>query len=216
MSFGVGKALTGAWAVCNLVWGDALAGNVEYEVAGWSDVYDMLMAQAEKICSCYRADVVVGVSRGGLVSARILADLLEAPEFAVIGVEFYADIAESKMEPTLLQPVTMAVTGKRVLLVDDIADSGRSLQLAIRHLQAQGAEEIKTATLYYKPKSAIKPDFYEKETSSWVVFPWETKETLHSILRRQSCKEQVNGEIAKIVKAGLPKQLADKLLKDMQ
>jgi len=103
-----------------------------------------------------------------------------------------------------------------VLLVDDIADSGASLQLAVSHLQTQGAAEVKTATLYYKTQSAVKPDFYEKQTQCWVIFPWDLKETLRKVLQRQTGRRQANGEIAKIVKAGLPRQLADRLLEEMR
>ena len=103
-----------------------------------------------------------------------------------------------------------------MLLVDDIADSGRSLKLAKTHLQEQGANEIKTATLYKKPQSITTPDFYEKQTTNWVVFPWDTKETLRKIIQKQQGKRALNQEVAKLVKAGLPKQLAEKLLKDMQ
>ncbi len=193
-----------------------MAVDIQYEVPTWSQIYDMLLCQARKISVKYPVDVVVGVARGGLVPARVLTDLLEAPQCAFVQVEFYLDVAETKSAPTLKQPLTASVSGKKVLLVDDIADSGASLRLAINHLQAQGAAEVKTATLYYKTQSAVKPDFYEKQTQCWVIFPWDTKETLRKILQHQTGKRHTNGEIAKIVKAGLPKQLADNLLEDMR
>ncbi len=193
-----------------------MATTIKYEIPTWSQIYDMLLCQAKKIHSAYVPEVIVGIARGGLIPARILNDLLETTQFATCQVEFYVDIAETKEEPTLKQALSTSVSGKKVLLVDDIADSGRSLQLVIRHLQEKGAVEVKTATLYYKPQSGLKPDFYEKQTASWVIFPWDTKETLRKILSRQTGKRQANSEIAKIVKAGLPKQLADKLLRDMQ
>jgi hypothetical protein len=107
------------------------------------------------------------------------------------------------------------VAHKKVLLVDDIADSGESLKLAKTHLQQQGAHEVKTATLYQKSHSTTTPDFYEKQTTNWVVFPWDTKETLRKIIQKPQGKRVLNQEVAKLVKAGLPKQLAEKLLKDM-
>jgi hypoxanthine phosphoribosyltransferase len=194
-----------------------LATNIQYEIPTWSQIYDMLLAQAQKIqAALYKPDLVVAISRGGLVPGRILTDLLETPQLVIIQIEFYLGIAETRGEPTLKQALATPIQGKRVLLVDDIADSGRSLQLAKTHLQAQGAGEIKTATLYYKTQSTEKPDFYEKQTGNWVIFPWDTKEMLRKITQRQAGKRQVNAEITKIVKAGLPKQLAEKLLKEMQ
>jgi hypoxanthine phosphoribosyltransferase len=149
------------------------------------------------------------------VPARILTDLLETPVLATIQIEFYTGINQTLQEPALKQPLTAQVTGKKMLLVDDIVDSGKSLNLTKTHLQTQGALEIKTATLYQKPQSTETPDFCEKQTTSWVVFPWETKETLRKIIQRQQGKRALNQEVAKLVKAGLPKHLAEKLLKDI-
>jgi hypoxanthine phosphoribosyltransferase len=193
-----------------------MAGSVQYEIPAWSQIYDMLLCQAQKIQTApYKPDIIVGVARGGLVPARILVDLLEIPQFASILVEFYVDIAQTKQEPVLKQALAIPVEGKKVLLVDDIADTGRSLKLAQTCLQTQGAAEVKTAVLYFKLQSIIKPDFYEKQTSRWVIFPWDTKETLRKILQKQTDKRQARQEIAKLVKAGLPKHLVDSLSKDM-
>jgi hypothetical protein len=177
----------------------------------------MLLCQAQKILvQGYKADIVVGVSRGGLVPARILTDLLETPELATIQISFYQNIAQSTLEPTLKQTLTVPIKGKKVLLVDDIADTGASLKLAQTHLHQRDALETKTATLYLKPQSITIPDFYEKQTSAWVVFPWDTKETLRKINQHQPGKRTLNQEVAKLVKAGLPKLLAEKLLKNIQ
>ena len=210
------KGLTEPKNVTSIHKGKNMAANIDYEVPTWGQIYDMLLCQAQKIQRHpYKPDMVVGIAKGGLVPARILTDLLETPELATIQIEFYTGICQTLQEPALKQPLTAQLTGKKVLLVDDIADSGRSLNFAKTHIQTQGALETKTATLYHKPQSAETPDFYEKQTSSWVVFPWETKETLRKIILRQQGKRILNQGVAKLVKAGLPKHLADKLLKDM-
>jgi len=194
-----------------------LAVNVDFEVPTWSQIYDILLLQAQKVQSQnFQPDIIVAIAKGGLIPARILTDLLETPELSVIQIEFYIDIAKTTQQPTLKQTLTNQVQGKKTLLVDDIADTGASLNLAKTHLQTQGAHQIKTATLYHKPQSTITPDFYEKQTSNWVVFPWETKETLRKIIKKQQGKSALNQEVAKLVKAGLPNHLAEKLLKDMQ
>lgn len=56
----------------------------------------------------------------------------------------------------------------------------------------------------------------KKQTSNWVIFPWDTKETIRKIIQKKPGKRQANQEIAKLVKAGLPKQVADRLIKDVQ
>ena len=193
-----------------------MAANIEYEVPTWNQIYDMLLSQTQKIQNRnYKPDIIIAIAKGGLIPARILTDLLETQELGYIQIEFYTDINQTRQEPILKQNLTNQVFGKKTLLVDDIADTGRSLKLAQTHLQQKGASHIKTATLYQKPQSTTTPDFYEKQTTSWVVFPWETKETLRKIIQRQQGKRTLNHEVAKLVKAGLPKQLAEKLLKDM-
>jgi hypoxanthine phosphoribosyltransferase len=194
----------------------ALSANVEYEVPTWNQIYDMLLSQTRKIqINDYKPEVIIGVARGGLVPARILSDLLEITELGFLQIEFYQNINKSKDQPTLRQSLTVQVTGKKTLIVDDIADTGESLRLANVHTKKLGASEIKNATLYQKPKSTITPDFFEKQTLNWVVFPWDTKETLRRIIERQLGKRILNQEVAKLVKAGLPSHLAEKLLKDM-
>ena len=193
-----------------------MATNIEYEVPTWNQIYDMLLSQTQKIQNQnYKPDIIIAIAKGGLIPARTLTDLLETQELGYIHIEFYKDINRTRQEPTLKQNLTIQVLGKKTLLVDDIADTGRSLNLAKTYLQQQGACQIKTATLYKKPQSLTTPDFYEKQTASWVVFPWESKETLRKIIQRQHGKRRLNHEVAKIVKAGLTKQLAEKLLKDM-
>jgi hypoxanthine phosphoribosyltransferase len=185
----------------------------EFEVPTWSQIYAMLRDQAEKIrCSGFKPDVIVGVTRGGWVPARVLADLLGIHVLATVGVEFYLGVSETRSEPVLTQGVSADVTGKKALLVDDVADTGKSLWLAREHLQQQGAGEVQVATVYRKPLSVIAPDFYEKETRRWVVFPWDTKETLRKIWGKRG--GAVNVDAGKLVKAGLPKQLVEEFLKE--
>jgi hypoxanthine phosphoribosyltransferase len=190
--------------------------SAKFEVPTWNRIYTMLLSQAEKIRqSSFKPDVIVGVTRGGWVPARVLSDLLGVPDFATVRVEFYLGVAETRNEPVLIQGVSAVVTGKKVLIVDDVADTGKSLQLAREHVLQQGATEVKIATVYRKPWSVIKPDYYETETSCWVVFPWETKETIRKIVEKHGEKKAIDMETAKLVKAGLSKQLAERFLKEV-
>jgi hypoxanthine phosphoribosyltransferase len=177
----------------------------------------MLIDQAEKIRkSNYQPDIIVGVARGGLAPARILTDLLGTPEVATIQIEFYVDIAQTSPQPTLKQGLTKSVAAKKALLVDDISDTGQSLKLAKRYLLEQGAKEVKIATLYAKTATQTKPDYLEKQTDNWIVYPWETRETLKKILQKHKSKRAANQEIAKLIKAGMPKQLAKRMLKTLK
>jgi len=192
---------------------------VEFEVPTWNKIYAMLLSQAEKIRkSGFKPNTIVGITRGGWIPARVLSDLLEIPDLATVRVEFYLGVAETLNEPALTQGVSAGVSGKKALVVDDVADTGKSLQLAKEHLLRQGATEVRIATLYYmyyKPFSVAKPDYYEKETRRWVVFPWEMKETVRKIVEKHRDKSAITLKTAKLVKAGLPKQLAEAFLKEV-
>ena len=147
-------------------------------------MYNILLSLARKILkSGFEPDVIVGVSRGGWVPARVLCDLLGAPSLASIGVAFYDGVGKAGRRPMVTQPLTVGVLGKKVLVVDEVADTGESLKLAREQVVKEGAKEVRTVTMYTKPWSIVEPDFHEKKTSSWVVFPWETKETIQSVAK---------------------------------
>jgi hypothetical protein len=191
-----------------------VAVETDYEVPTWSQIYEMMLNQAQKIRGDgYAPDIIVGIARGGLVPSRILADLLETRDFAIITIEYYVGIAQTAHEPILKQCLHTQLTDKKVLLVDDVSDGGRSLQLAKKHLQEQCAKEIRIATVYCKPGTITRPDYFEKETSRWIVFPWEPRETLTKIKNRKG-KNAISREVTRLVKAGFPEQLAQRLLKD--
>jgi hypoxanthine phosphoribosyltransferase len=187
---------------------------LEYEAPTWNRIYKMLISQAKKIReSGFQPDVILGVSRGGWIPARILSDLLENPNLANVRVEFYVDVAKTRNAPLLTQGTSADVAGKRVLVVDDVSDTGKSLRLVKDHVLKQGAKELKVATLYRKPWSMLKPDYCERETKAWVVFPWERKETIRRI-REKHGSTGLEEATAKLVKAGFPKSLADRILKE--
>jgi hypothetical protein len=190
---------------------------LEFEVPTWNQMYDMLLNLTEKIRkNGFKPDIIVGVSRGGWPPARVLSDLMGNSNLANVRAEFYLGVAETKEEPVLTQPVSMEVAGKKVLVVDEVADTGKSLKLVKEHIVEKGAMKVKIATVYYKPWSIVKPDYYEKETSRWIVFPWEIKETVRKIVKR--CKEKgkpVEEEAAKLVKAGISAGLVERFLKEI-
>ena len=189
---------------------------IKFEAPTWTQIYNLLLNQSRKICSSsFKPEVIVGISRGGWLPARILSDLLENPNLANVKVECYTGIAEPRSQPVLTQCVSINVSGKKVLVVDEVIDSGKSLQLATAHIIEQGAIEVKTATLYHKLRVAFKPDFCEKQTSCWVVFPWEIKETVRAIYESHKTNPaQTEEDFASLTAAGVPKQLITRFLNE--
>lgn len=123
-----------------------------------------------------RPDIVIAIARGGLVPAGALAYALGTKAAGTLNVEFYTDVHETLDEPVVLEPMldTSALAGKNLLVVDDVADSGRTLALVTDLLSGHGAQ-VRTAVLYTKPRSVIRPDFSWRETDLWITFPWSAQ-----------------------------------------
>jgi uncharacterized protein len=162
----------------------------------------------------YRPEIIVGVSRGGWPPARIMSDLLQNPNLANMRVEFYKDIGVRSKKPRITQPVTMEVVGKRVLVVDDVSDTGHSLRVVANHLRRKPVKELRVCTIYMKPKSVFRPDFYSRTTSKWVVFPWERLEAVHLISKRfKDDRKRVPLTIRALKGSGMSALLTRKLLR---
>jgi hypoxanthine phosphoribosyltransferase len=190
---------------------------MEFDTTKWDQIYEMLLGLAEKIGKTgFVPDIVLAVSRGGWIPARVLCDLLGDPNLADVGVEFYLGVAEAKDEPTLVRPASVSLAGRKVLIVDEVADTGKSLKLVKEHVTDLGAKIVKVAVIYCKPHSIIRPDFFVRETSNWIVFPWEMKETVRKIIKDSAAKRKSGEEqIAKLVKAGVPSELAGRFMKEV-
>lgn len=188
----------------------------QFEIPTWNQLYKILLNQADKIRkSNFKPDIIVAISRGGWLPARILSDLLET-SLAHVSVEFYIGVAQTKNEPVLTQSVSKNVAGKKTLIVDDVADTGKSLKLVEKHILQHAAKEAKIATIYYKPWSIVKPDYYGQETKLWIVFPWEIKETIRKIIEKhRNNRELIKEKTTRLAKDGLPKQLMQRFLKEI-
>ena len=147
--------------------------------------------------SGWMPDLVIAVARGGLVPAGSIAYALGVKAMGTMNVEFYTDIEETLPDPVVLPPLldTSVLAGAKVLVVDDVADSGRTLQVVMTLLREgtaspQGAgdaerptplrvahlpSEARSAVLYTKPRSIIEPDYSWRHTDRWISFPWSAQ-----------------------------------------
>ena len=159
--------------------------NPKFEAPSWDEIYSMMLRLARRVReSRFEPEVIVGVSRGGWPPARIMSDLLENQNLANMKVVFYRDIGLRNKRPVITQPVSSRVKGKRVLVVDDVSDTGHSLRVVFAHLRAKGAGKVKVCTLYLKPRSVFTPHFYARKTSKWIIFPWERLESIRLLSKK--------------------------------
>ena len=147
---------------------------IRREILTWDEFGDAARTLAADVLTAgFRPDVVIAIARGGLLLAGAIAYALGTKACGSINVEFYSGIDERLPEPVLHPPMldAPALGGKRVLLVDDVSDSGRTLAKVVAIIRDEGAE-VRTATLYTKSHTVLEPDFDYRRTDDWIVFPW--------------------------------------------
>jgi hypoxanthine phosphoribosyltransferase len=185
----------------------------KFEVLTWDQTYDVLLSLADKIeSSGYVPDVIIGVSSGGLIPARVLFDLLNVPVLACVDV----GLDKKKGRPRLTQPVSIAVSDRKLLVVDEVVDTGNSLKTVKAYVTRGGAREVKTAAIYTKRWSVFEPDYFEKRTSRRIVFPWEIKKTVESIVTQPEPKKRkdLNDLESAGVSARLTRRFLDEIVEE--
>ncbi len=176
----------------------------------WDKIFDLAqnIKQAE-----FCPDIIIGILRGGLEVTRTLSDLLEIKQVSTIGVGFYKGINETLKKPQLTQELIYDVKNKHVLLVDDVADTGKSMAFALKYMETKKASTIRTATIHHKPHSIFKPNFFVEETSNWIVYPWEYVEFSKLFINKQRTNKKTYYQIAiELKKLGIPKKVVDNIL----
>lgn len=123
--------------------------------------------------SGFKPDIVLSVARGGLALGMGLGYALDVKNVSVVNVEFYTGVDERLEVPIMLPPTPAAVdlSGLKVLIADDVADTGRTLELVQEFCQGH-VSEARTAVVYEKPQSVITPDYAWRRTDRWIDFPW--------------------------------------------
>lgn len=155
------------------------------EILTWEDLGSASRELAQAVADDgFDTEIIIAVARGGLTLAGALTYALGVKLSDAINVEFYTDVNETLADPVLLAPMldTDSIAGKRILVVDDVADSGRTLALVLKLLRGFGAN-VRSAVLYSKPCSVVAPDFIWKTTDKWIIFPWSAEAPVERIPR---------------------------------
>lgn len=163
---------------------------IVYLPVSWSDYHTLVSQIAKSILSQKNLpEEIVAISRGGLTLGHLLTDFLRIP-ISTITIQSYTDI-QTQGELRITSKLPTPIRGKRILLVDDVADSGKTLVRAIRYLKKLGPSEITTATLFFKKRSIYRPDIFAAETDKWILFPYEPTEMI-MLLTAKLAKEGKN------------------------
>jgi hypoxanthine phosphoribosyltransferase len=121
----------------------------------------------------YEPDLILGIARGGLLVAGALSYALDVKNSFTMNVEFYTGVDERLPVPMLLPPVPELVDlhDARMLIADDVADTGQTLAL-VKGFCAEHVREVRTAVLYEKPRSIVSCEYVWRRTDRWIDFPW--------------------------------------------
>jgi len=161
--------------------------NFKCQFLSWEGAWNLSKVTAKKIIqSGYEPDMIIGVTRGGWVPAMNLSDLLGIKDLLALKVEHWGITATKSKKAELKFPLRTDLTGKNILLVDDLTDTGESVKISTEHIKTLNPREIKTATLLHKSQSIFEPDFYAKEIREWVwiILPWNLTEDLCNLVKR--------------------------------
>lgn len=172
------------------------------KIVTWNDIERWCTALREEIKKDYHPEAIIGLSRGGLVPARILSDSLLIKDLYAVKTEHWGITATMDGRTVLKDTGKLDITGKNVLVVDDITDTGESMEVATEFLRGMDPAEIRTATMLHISHSRIVPDYYAEEVTSdnwtWFTFPWNIFEDLFNlsskILDRKMTTEEISGK----------------------
>jgi hypoxanthine phosphoribosyltransferase len=124
----------------------------------------------------YRPDLILSIARGGLFVAGALGYALDVKNLHVMNVEFYTGVDERLAMPVVLPPIPQPVdiSGSRVLIADDVADTGATLKL-VKDFCLQHVQEVRCAVIYEKPHTTVHCEYVWRHTARWINFPWSVE-----------------------------------------
>jgi hypoxanthine phosphoribosyltransferase len=166
--------------------GPKMTESMRCELVSWERFHDLARGLAFAMHRArFHPELIVAIGRGGYMPARLVSDYLDIYDLTDIRIEHYHG-AHMQRVARVRYPLATDIAGKRVLLIDDVNDSGDTFETAIQHLREHGEPaQIRTAVLHHKSVSTYRSDFYAEEVTEWrwIIYPWAVMEDLRSFLR---------------------------------
>lgn len=149
----------------------------ERETLDWAR-YGVASRQLAELVAAdgYQPDMILAIARGGLFLAGSLGYALSVKNLYVMNVEYYTGVDERLDVPVMLPPYLdfVDLDDAKILIADDVADTGHTLDLVHKHCLDQ-VGEVRSAVLYEKSHSVIQCEYVWKRTDQWINFPWSTE-----------------------------------------
>ena len=155
-------------------------------VTNWEYIYGLARDVSDGVKAAeFEPDVIVALARGGWFAGRVLCDFLGLDDLTSLKMEHYVGTAEQSGSPEIRYPMPEgSVEDKDVLIVDDIADTGGSIERAHDYVTERDVGEVRTATLQLLQTSAFEPDFVGERLDewAWIVYPWNFIEDMIDLI----------------------------------
>lgn len=161
--------------------------SLQWELVSWEIFYDMARQLAFMIHDDnYQPDIIIAIARGGYTPARILSDYLGVMDMTSFKVKHYQ--SKQKEDVAVIQhPLAADVSGQKILLVDDVSDTGDTFEVAIDHINdCARPTEVRTAVLHHKIISKYTPEYYTREVKEWhwITYPWAIMEDMTAFIKK--------------------------------
>jgi hypothetical protein len=157
----------------------------------WTYAYDLCKdVGAEIKAAGFQPEVIIGVARGGWFLARVLCDFFLLKDLFSLKTEHWGVTAtitgDAEMKYGLDKEAKRRLKGKKILIADDVTDTGDSINLVAEYVKSLGVTEVKTATMHHKTSSSFIPDFYGEliRDWKWVIYPWSIHEDVMKLAEK--------------------------------
>ena len=143
----------------------------------WNNIHEAVKDLASKIQADFKPEIVIAISEGGWIPTRLLKTQMKSPRYYSIGCKNYDEEDNQLSEAVITQGLEgISLKGKSILIVDEVSDSGITMEKVCEYISKFEPKEIKTAVLHKKEKSIFNPDYVnENMGDAWIVYPWDVQ-----------------------------------------
>jgi len=140
----------------------------------WRDIEELVAQLIKQLPGDY--DALLAIARGGLVPCCLISEHMDMRNILVAAVMHYTGVGQTIDRPLFLQfPDDILLADKRILVIDDVWDTGKTIMAVKARLNGVGCDHA-VATLHYKPARSHtpdRPDYFASVTDDWIVYPWD-------------------------------------------
>ena len=174
-------------------------------VVDWDYAYNLCRDVSERIKAAgFMPEVIIGVARGGWYLARVLCDFFMVKDLFSLKMEHWGVTATvtgaAELKFGLDSEAQKKLRGRRVLIADDVTDTGDSIKFALEYVSAFEPLDVKTATMHHKTSSSFMPDFYGELMTEWrwIIYPWSVYEDMMELVEKMMEKRRGKADLEEI------------------